>query len=120
MITPGGGGWGDPLERDIDAVRMDVVRRLVSIESAQQDYGVVMDLDSHEVDGTATETLRRDLAEKRGPIKLIDRGPYAEALIKKGLLDVSDPDLECTSCADDETLEHYWKDLYKYTAKPMI
>ena len=118
LITPGGGGWGDPLERDIEAVRMDVVRRLVSHASAEREYGVVMDLATFVVDGAATTKLRREIAERRGPTKLIDRGPYAESLIKRGLLEVSDPELECTSCADDSVLEHYWKDLYKYTAKP--
>jgi N-methylhydantoinase B len=118
LITPGGGGWGDPLERDIEGVRMDVVRRLVSNGRAAKDYGVVMDPDTHEVDVSATEKLRKEAAEERGPIKLIDRGPYAETLIKKGLLEVSDPELECTRCADDAVLEHYWKDLYKYTANP--
>ena len=114
LVTPGGGGWGDPLERDIEAVRMDVVRRLVSHGSAECEYGVVMDSNTHSVDESATTELRRDLAERRGPTKLIDRGPYAESLIKQGLLEVSDPELECTSCADDKVLEHYWKDMYKY------
>src|SRR5690606_22483910 len=54
LVTPGGGGWGDPLERDIEAVRMDVVRRLVSHASAERDYGVVMDAESHVVDTSAT------------------------------------------------------------------
>lgn len=119
LITPGGGGWGDPLERDLEAIRMDVVRQLVSHGSVEREYGVVMDAETFEVDLSATERLRREIAERRGPTKLIDRGPYAETLIRKGLLEVSDPDLECTSCADDEVLEHYWKDLYKYTAKPV-
>ena len=118
LITPGGGGWGDPLERDIDAVRMDVVRRLVSHGSAERDYGVVMDPDTFEVDVAATERRRREAAEQRGPTKLIDRGPYAESLVRQGLIEVSDPDLECTRCADDDVLEHYWKDLYKYGNRP--
>ena len=91
LITPGGGGWGDPLEREVDAVRMDVIRRLVSIGSAEREYGVLMDPDSHEVDLSATEKLRQQIAEKRGPTKLIDRGPYAETLIKNGLLEVCQP-----------------------------
>jgi len=94
---------------------MDVVRRLVSHGSAEREYGVVMDDQTFEVDVSATEKRRRDLAEQRGPTKLIDRGPYAETLIKKGLLEVSDPHLECTSCADDKVLDHYWKDMYKYS-----
>ncbi|MFT4585136.1 MAG: N-methylhydantoinase B [Gammaproteobacteria bacterium] len=115
LVTPGGGGWGDPLERDSEAVRMDVVRRLVSHGAAESEYGVVMDPDSFKVDETATGNRRREIAERRGPTKLIDRGPYAETLIKQGLLEVSDPELECTNCADDKVLEHYWKDMYKYS-----
>ena len=65
-----------------------------------------------------TKKLRAEIADRRGPTTLIDRGPYAETLIKKGLLAVSDPELECTRCADDKVLEHYWKDLYKYTENP--
>ncbi|MGE4616480.1 MAG: hydantoinase B/oxoprolinase family protein [Gammaproteobacteria bacterium] len=118
LSTPGGGGWGDPLERDIELARMDVIRRLVSIGSAEKHYGIVMDPDNYEVDVTATEKLRKEIAEERGPIKLIDRGPYAETLIKKGLIEVSDPELECTRCADDAVLDHYWKNLYKYTPDP--
>ncbi|NNL85432.1 MAG: hydantoinase B/oxoprolinase family protein, partial [Myxococcales bacterium] len=118
LVTPGGGGWGDPLERELEAVRMDVIRKLVSHESAERDYGVVMDPESHEIDLSATERRRRELADERGPTKLIDRGPYAETLIKKGLIEVSDPDLECTRCADDAVLDHYWRDLYKYGGRP--
>ena len=98
---------------------MDVVRRLVSFESAQRDYGVIMDPVSQEVEQSGTEKLRKRIAEERGPVKLIDRGPYAETLIKKGLLEVSNPELECLNCADDEVLDKYWKDLYKYTPRPM-
>ena len=58
------------------------------------------------------------MAKARGPVKLIDRGPYAETLIKKGLLTISDQEMECLDCANDEVLDHYWKDLYKYTTRP--
>jgi len=119
LVTPGGGGWGDPLEREVEAVRLDVVRGLVSHASAEQGYGVIMDPASHVVDLTATKKLRQRLAEERGPIKLIDRGPYAETLIQKGLITVADPDQECLRCADERVLERYWKDLYKYTVKPL-
>lgn len=115
LVTPGGGGWGDPLERDIEAVRLDVVRRLVSPGSAGRDYGVVMDPVTFEVDAEATSRLRARLAEERGPIKLIDRGPYAQTLIRQGKLRVSNPELETMRWADDRILDEYWKDLYKYT-----
>ena len=119
LVTPGGGGWGDPLEREPETVRIDVERRLISPESAARDYGVVMDAIALQVDPSATEKLRRQIAEERGPIKLIDRGPYAETLIKKGLITVADPEMECIRCADEQVLERYWKDLYKYTHRPI-
>lgn len=40
---PGGGGWGDPLERDPRLVREDVLDEYLSIEGARRDYGVVLD-----------------------------------------------------------------------------
>jgi N-methylhydantoinase B len=119
LVTPGGGGWGDPLEREPDAVRVDVERRLISPQSAARDYGVVMDAVSLQVDPFATEKLRRQIAKDRGPVKMIDRGPYAETLIKKGLITVADPEMECLRCADEAVLERFWKDLYKYTHKPL-
>jgi N-methylhydantoinase B len=38
----GGGGWGDPLERDPQAVLDDVLDEYVSVEGATRDYGVVL------------------------------------------------------------------------------
>ena len=37
---PGGGGYGDPLARDAEAVRDDVRKGLVSRQAAERDYGV--------------------------------------------------------------------------------
>ncbi|WP_208027011.1 hydantoinase B/oxoprolinase family protein [Rhabdothermincola sediminis] len=58
----GGGGWGDPLERDPQAVLDDVLDEYVSVEGAARDYGVVLrgslaEL-TLEVDETATAELR--------------------------------------------------------------
>ena len=44
----GGGGWGDPLERDPEAVADDVRNEKVGLESAREHYGVVL-----RADGTA-------------------------------------------------------------------
>lgn len=57
-ILAGGGGWGDPMERDPDAVLDDVRNEKVSPESARQDYGVVIDLTRMAVDAAATAKLR--------------------------------------------------------------
>jgi len=45
MSTGGGGGYGDPRQRPVELVRRDVIRGFVSRESAQIDYGVVIDAD---------------------------------------------------------------------------
>jgi N-methylhydantoinase B len=40
--TTGGGGWGDPLDRDPAAVAADVRDGKVSVDAARDDYGVVL------------------------------------------------------------------------------
>jgi len=56
----GGGGWGDPLDRDPDRVLNDVIGGYVSIESAERDYAVVIrqNDNSYSVDEKATRGLR--------------------------------------------------------------
>ena len=63
---PGGGGWGDPLERDPQAVLEDVRNEFVSAPAARDDYGVVVDTVAWEVDGAATERLRARQGAARG------------------------------------------------------
>lgn len=58
-LTGGGGGWGDPLDRDPRRVATDVELGLVSLESAASDYGVVVDPLTFEVDEEDTSKLRR-------------------------------------------------------------
>jgi N-methylhydantoinase B len=59
----GGGGWGNPFDRDPERVLEDVLEDYVSVESAARDYGVVIDLDGERVDLVATEELRRKRRE---------------------------------------------------------
>jgi N-methylhydantoinase B len=73
--TPGGGGYGDPHERDPSLVLQDVVNDLVSLESARRDYGVVLDGDQMAVDLEATERLR-----KREEVRAISLSRAAENL----------------------------------------
>jgi N-methylhydantoinase B len=63
--TGGGGGWGDPLDRDPTAVRADVVEELVSRRSAREDYGVVL-RDDLSIDQAATEAARHAIRAARG------------------------------------------------------
>jgi N-methylhydantoinase B len=53
-----GGGYGSPLDRDPEAVRLDVENELVSPAAAFDVYGVVIDPDSLHLDLPATETAR--------------------------------------------------------------
>jgi N-methylhydantoinase B len=68
--SAGGGGFGDPLERDPAAVREDVIDGYVSVERALKDYGVVVgEADAehgrHEVDAEATESERTRIRGQR-------------------------------------------------------
>jgi N-methylhydantoinase B len=63
---PGPGGWGDPLEREPSRVLRDVANELVSVESARDDYGVVVDIATGTVDEAATALRRADLRAARG------------------------------------------------------
>lgn len=75
--TTGGGGWGDPLARDPEAVRLDVVQGKVTTAAAERDYGVVLAgaADGPGVDGAATAELRAELGRERGELSFFDRGP---------------------------------------------
>ncbi len=64
-VMGGGGGWGDPLEREPAAVLEDVLDEYVSLEGARRDYGVVIDEKTMEVDEGATVRLREEMAEER-------------------------------------------------------
>jgi N-methylhydantoinase B len=62
--TGGGGGWGDPLEREPTAVRTDVIEELVSRRAAEEDYGVVI-RDDLTLDEAATKQRRNALRSTR-------------------------------------------------------
>jgi N-methylhydantoinase B len=79
VVTTGGGGWGDPLEREPEMVRRDVAEGRVSPASAHDDYGVVfmtnVGLDDVQIDMAATDTCRARLrAQRPAVLPLIDRG----------------------------------------------
>jgi N-methylhydantoinase B len=61
----GGGGWGSPLARDPAAVLEDVRDEYLSLEAAEQDYGVVIDRETLTVNVEQTATLRRSMAEEQ-------------------------------------------------------
>lgn len=78
FITWGGGGWGDPLERDPALVGKEITQGLVTPEGAKE-YGVIAD-DRGTVDEAATKALRAKMASERGELPLFDYGPGIEIL----------------------------------------
>ncbi|EMA47045.1 hydantoinase B/oxoprolinase family protein [Halococcus saccharolyticus] len=75
--TAGGGGLGDPLERDPELVAQEVRRGLVTEEAAREEYGVVLDEDGS-VDPTATEGRRENIRENRDELAAFDYGPLPD------------------------------------------
>ncbi len=78
FITWGGGGWGDPLERDAALVGKEITQGLVTVDGAR-DYGVVASADGT-VDAAATDALRADIRASRPALPLFDYGPGIDAL----------------------------------------
>ena len=88
-VTWGGGGWGDPYDRDPDLVALEVRRGLVSPEGAQR-YGVALNEDGT-VDGSATEELRVRLRAERGEKETFVRGPSIAELRERCLAETGLP-----------------------------
>jgi N-methylhydantoinase B len=78
FITWGGGGWGDPLERDAELVGLEIRRGLVTAKGARS-YGVVADAQGR-VDATSTEALRAEMRAGRNELPIFNRGPEIEVL----------------------------------------
>jgi N-methylhydantoinase B len=76
--TWGGGGWGDPYERDAALVKADVDKSLVTASGARR-YGVVIAEDGS-VDEQATTALRAELRAERGDTEMFDFGGTIEEI----------------------------------------
>jgi N-methylhydantoinase B len=68
-LTVGSSGYGDPLERDSESVLRDVLEGYVSLELAENIYGVVIDGKTLTLDSRATHSKRREISEKRGRLR---------------------------------------------------
>jgi N-methylhydantoinase B len=79
IMTAGGGGWGSPLQRPAQQVRLDVLDGFISRESAHADYGVVLSSEL-ELDTPATQELRAKLSQQQAAeVKMFHRGSYYDA-----------------------------------------
>ncbi len=63
--SAGGGGFGDPLDRDVTSVEKDVKFEYVSIPQAEKVYGVIIDSVSGCADIEATDALREKLKKNQ-------------------------------------------------------
>jgi N-methylhydantoinase B len=72
--TAGGGGWGDPLDREPIRTRNDVARKLMSETKAREEYGVVLTGPRFDLDRRATDELRDSMRRNRKTPKLFDFG----------------------------------------------
>jgi N-methylhydantoinase B len=89
--TTGGGGWGDPLEREPEQVCHDVTEGKVSEQAAREAYGVVVvpGADGEmRLDADATAALRRQRRAARGRPPFFDRGPGYRHLAGRAEADV--------------------------------
>jgi N-methylhydantoinase B len=77
LWTSGGGGYGDPLDREPELVLADVLDGKVGVEAAAERFGVVVQAGA--IDTRATEGLRERLREAKGPVTwTYDRGPLGK------------------------------------------
>jgi N-methylhydantoinase B len=58
MGAAGGGGFGDPFTREPEAVLEDVIDGYVTIDAARERYGVVINVDTMQIDIPGTDVLR--------------------------------------------------------------
>jgi N-methylhydantoinase B len=72
--TGGGGGYGPPFDRPVEAVLEDVLGGLVSVAAAREEYGVIISKDA--IDEQATAVLR----DRRPPVRAFHRHGYVDAL----------------------------------------
>ena len=70
--TWGGGGWGDPLQRDASIVASDVAKKLVSVEGALR-YGVVIN-DDLTLQEKETSELRAEMSKDTVPDEMFNFG----------------------------------------------
>jgi N-methylhydantoinase B len=85
VLTTGGGGWGDPLEREPELVQRDAIDGKVSLAAAAADYGVVLapgaGPEALIVDRASTDSLRsKRRAGRDTKPPMIDRGDGYEQM----------------------------------------
>ena len=88
IVTTGGGGWGDPLKREIDKVVYDLQCGLISEDAAREQYGVVVHLEGRKwiVDKEETSSLREKMSKLNANLPMFDRGEEFKRIKEKGVI----------------------------------
>ena len=88
IVTTGGGGWGDPLKREIDKVVYDLQCGLISEDAAREQYGVVVHLEGRKwiADLEKTSILREKMAKSNRNLPMFDRGDEFKRIKEKGII----------------------------------
>jgi len=95
-VSSGGGGFGDPLERDAVKVCEHVRDGIISVGTAQDVYGVIFNNETFELDEAATIETREKIRKARGnlqnlqPIKP-NAGTWAKETMREGDIYLLDP-----------------------------
>lgn len=89
-ITWGGGGWGNPLDRDPQLVALEVRRGLVTRLGARNNYGVVL-RDDMSVDAEATAAQRTEMATAIAANEIFNFGPPIAELRRRCLAETGLP-----------------------------
>ncbi len=70
-VSSGGGGYGDPLARPAEKVCEHVRDEIISFKTARDNYGVVMDPETFQLDEIATAKLRAKITATRGEVPML-------------------------------------------------
>ncbi|MGE0735203.1 MAG: hydantoinase B/oxoprolinase family protein [Alphaproteobacteria bacterium] len=65
VATPGGGGFGNPLERDTESVAKDISRGYYTADQVREKFGVVVDPRTFKVDAAGTKAARAEMAKPK-------------------------------------------------------
>lgn len=105
--SAGGGGYGDPLERDVNLVRADLQEGMISPAAAENVYGVVMDPDKEGVDVQATRARREALRQAVGECFVSPCADSYEsgAVSKRRICRMNPADAQRLGMAEDDLVE---------------
>ncbi len=109
MRSSGGGGYGDPLNRDPHLVVEDVARGAVSAQAARAWYGVALDTDGR-LDKMTTMRLRAEIAAARFTLTVVaddTLDPYVGAKGRHRIVELSEADAQALGVIHDSLTEMF-------------